>query len=97
MKNTIKFEIETEANYDDEEKDSLLDDFLVFMKGIDPDVIDGTESVEIFESDLPRLDGKNAAQDLSEEFLKTCTVEFTANVVSPDGTVIRTVKVSADE
>lgn len=52
MSNIIKFEVETDANYDDEETQELLDAALAFFKGVDADVVDGTESIEIVDSNV---------------------------------------------
>lgn len=82
MSNVIRFEIETDANYNTEEKLELLDAFLEFMNGIDQEVIDGTEEVKIV-SKASVLNGDNAKKDeIIQEFLKETSVTVS---ISRDG------------
>lgn len=69
----IKFEVETEAAYDEAETEELLDAALAFFKGVDGDVVDGTESLEIVDSNSNSNSSEideDRKQEIIEEFLK---------------------------
>lgn len=88
MGNVIKFEIDTDANYTHEEKEGLLENFLAFMQEEDPDVIEGTESVSIVDSNI--AGNVQSKDEIIAEFLEKATLTTTA-ILAADGETLKMV------
>lgn len=70
MANTLRFEVDTEAPYSDEEKIDLLEAFWVFVRENDADVIEDSEKLEVID--------KNDIPDDSEK-IRTEAIELIRN------------------
>lgn len=86
MANLLKFEIETEAPYSDEETESLLDAFLDFIRSEDGDVIDGTESLKIVDSGSVSADGitNDQKREIIQRFLDGSNFKLRLNISNGD-------------
>lgn len=83
MGKLIKFEIETEANYDEDEMEGLLNSLTDFVSSLDPDVVSGTESVEIVDSNSS---SENPSKDeIIRNFLAGADVTVSLNITGEDG------------
>lgn len=90
MTNIIKFEIETDASYNSSEKEDLLDEFLTFMKKVDQDVIDGTESIEIVDSSEATV----SVEDKVQEALESTGLVGTVTLQDSEGKILRKIQFS---
>lgn len=90
MTNIIKFEIETDASYNSSEKEDLLDEFLAFMKKVDQDVIDGTESIEIVDSSEATV----SVEDKVQEALESTGLVGTVTLQDSEGKILRKIQFS---
>lgn len=86
MANIMKFEIETDAPYDDEETEALLDAFLDFIRSQDGDIIDGTESLKIVDSESISSNGisNDQKREIIQEFLDSSNFKLRLNISNGD-------------
>lgn len=77
MTNIIRFEIKTDAPYTEKEKTELLENFFDFMQGVDGDVIEDSENVEILD-----VDDASTKQEVIQEFLDGATFETRLSVTN---------------
>lgn len=90
MPNVIRFEIETEAPYSKDEKEALLDSFLTFMQEEDPDVVEGTEEIEIVPSGTPKaVITEEQKRAIVDELLQKATVSGGVTLSFDGETVLR--------
>lgn len=85
MTNRMNFSILTEAKYTEAEKVDLLDEFLGWIQGVDGDVIEDSETIEIVDADKP-ANGPTEAQknEIIQDFLNGAEFDVRLNITNGD-------------
>lgn len=92
MSNKIRFEINTDASYNEAERLDLLDTFADWFAKVDGDVVEGTEDVKIVDANETSNDAERV-RDAATELIAKGTVRINFEISDNDGEEIFSTKV----